>query len=575
MPSSPLKLPFPLLLKPTLLSARNKIIRKHKDPKEWFRNALLLLLTSGVILSIYFGGIWVLKQVQTQIDFVFLPPSLFLGLILVFLLLMLLMTNTASALGCLFFGKDLDIILSAPISQPKFFFGKLMQTLVTSSWMTIVFLAPAIALFGSFYHASFSYYGLAIVILIPYFLIPAALSLILATAVAVLIPLNFRRELILAALAMVALGFYALINLGLSIMGGDGPVDAAGLVQILSFFTIADVSWSPSNWAAVSLGEILVPSGNSLVTYLGLAYSATCFICGLSYLVIRCFHWVAYTRTGLSMKQNKQRNKNKLLENLLTRYLSQESSALVKKEFLSVMRDMTQSVQALLLFSLSALYLYLLNFQHLFQTVIPDSQQQWWKLFLIIINICLESFIITAIGTRLVYPSLSREGASFWVLQNSPITFRRLLTIKFSMWFMLVVCFTSVIFGTAAALVFGTITAVIAKLLLNFFIALGLVGLGIGLGAYFINLNWDHPSELIAGFGSLVYMLLCVALITSTIFLTLGAIYFSVLAGNHQSWKSLALLGCATGSLLAIPLLNYLVARWALRLGGRYLESFE
>jgi hypothetical protein len=150
-----------------------------------------------------------------------------------------------------------------------------------------------------------------------------------------------------------------------------------------------------------------------------------------------------------------------------------------------------------------------------------------------------------------------------------------MLWTKFAAWFCVVVFCTSIVFGAAAALVFGSVSAVLAKLALNFCIALGLVGLGIGFGAYFINLTWDHPSQLIAGFGSLVYMLTCVFLITLTTFAALAVIYFNSALGDFQTWRGIAFRGLALLTAVGIFIINAAAAWWALRLGEKRLQVFE
>ena len=109
------------------------------------------------------------------------------------------------------------------------------------------------------------------------------------------------------------------------------------------------------------------------------------------------------------------------------------------------------------------------------------------------------------------------------------------------------------------------------KMISSWVICYGIVGLGIGLGAYYANFAWEHSTQLAASFGSLVYMLACVGLIS----VDLGIIGL-VLVFQHL-WETTSyfgtaqyLIGVSSASMLLIYM-NVWVARWALAFGEREL----
>ena len=538
------------------------------------RNAVILALTAFIMVGLYRGGYWVLSNAQSESDFAYLQSSVLLGLILVFLLLMLLVTNTAAALGTLFMGSDLPLVLSSPLSPRSFFSGKFSEILVSSSWMTAVFLFPLIVLFGSFYNTGLYYYVLATVVFVPYFCIPAACSIILACLLSALIPIRFKRE---AFVVFIVLTLFAIYFLGTS-AGTTAkevtPIDVADILRAVSFLSVTDRQWSPSYWVARILGEALEPSGQEMSLLITLLYS-TMFAClSLSYLFLRCMHLSGYSwASGKShgRKINSAISQSRI--NRFLRVLRPQTRALLVKEYKTNARDFTQSTHAFLLIGICALYLYMLSFQHLFRNLLPVDQQQWWKLFLLSANSCVEAFLITAIGTRFVFPSISREGRSYWSLSSGPISIKKLLWIKYLVWLSFVLVCTGVVFGTATISLFASFPILLGKLFLNFINCIGLVALGVGCGAYFVNFHWQHPSQLTSGFGTLVYMLISVFLIVLNLTISAIALY---MAHAKAGWSPLQYPGpffLSVGLALFYVLVNLGVAWWALGLGVTSLEA--
>ena len=98
----------------------------------------------------------------------------------------------------------------------------------------------------------------------------------------------------------------------------------------------------------------------------------------------------------------------------------------------------------------------------------------------------------------------------------------------------------------------------------------GIVGLAIGVGAYFANFDWEHPSQLAAGFGTLVFMLIGFVLIIAN----LSIIWFS-LSLVHYRGDELNLpiqLGVFALAGAMVIYLNYMAASRALRLGAESLR---
>jgi len=441
----------------------------------------------------------------------YLPAELPLGLLLLVLFMMLLLSNAVAAFGALFMARDLELLLASPITRGTFFFGKLFEVCLNSSWMAIIIAGPAIAAFGSCFHAGISFYITCLLAVIPYFLLPSSIALIVVTLFTRFISLARTRELMILCVALFLTLLYIASQL---ISPGENSVqnvnDLLGLIAVLS---VPNTDWMPSFWAAHAMAAELEFSNMPSLSYLAPLYTSTAVAIALSYLTVRFCYDEAFTRSR-SLVHGRKRS-SQVTHDLfakLTPFLSSDARALVSKELKSFARDITQTLQLFLLLGIIVIYLY--NFRVL-QGVdsLPAGVRLWWQAFLMIINISIGDFVITAICTRFVFPSISLEGASFWILQSAPLTLQRLLCLKFWIWYLPVAFIAGLIFAAGALALRADVAVIILNVISSAVICYGIVGLAIGFGAHFANFDWEHASQLAASFGSLVFMLSSTTLI--------------------------------------------------------------
>lgn len=559
---------IPLLLQPQWRAMKRRWF-KHVDLKsESGRDVVLIVFVVVVMLVIYQGTLWALSKVNENPTLAFLPPSQFLGLVLALLFGMLMISSTLSAVGTLFLSEDLDLVLAAPIGQLSFFLGKVWQVCVVASWMPALFLTPLLIAFGEAYHASFNFYPLAVLAMLPYFVIPGAAGLTLAIGLVLIIPVYRVREMAL----ILFFGFLVCVYFMIDTLSLEwsGMRTAEEMLRIISILSMPTLSWLPSNWVSSALEEILKPSGAEWSLYLAQLYVTVVALLALAYLMLQAFHRLAYARARNKRQGDKPESRAlEFLTRNLGRTLDPQFRAMLGKELRVLSRDVSQAVQVVMLLTLSLIYLYHLR---VFSAVesFPDSVRMWWKSFLFLGNVCMGAFITTAICTRLVYPSISLEGRSFWVVQASPVLVRRLLRIKFWCWFVPVAFVSSLFFASGAFAIGADWRMIIISAISSLVMCWGIVGVAIGLGAVFAHFDWDHPSQLAAGFGSFVFMLCSIILIFLN--MTPGMLLLFSNSETVSIAPQRVYIAIAATSVLLI-LVNIQATRLALKHGERVLRD--
>lgn len=536
------------------------------------RDAFLIVFGLFIMVVLYVATERTLRFMIANVADAYLPPSLALGLFLMFIFGVLILTNTAAAYGALFQSQDTELLLGTPVSPWRFYAGKVAEVMLGSSWMPIVFGVPAVVAFGVVYGGGLLYWAVTIAAMLPFFAFATSCGVLLALAFAVIVPPQRSREIVWIVAAFIVLGIGYFVKL---LFDNTHELhDLNNILKLLSLMTVPNTRWMPSYWAGQAMGEALVPSGRSVLPYIGLLCSACLLTLSTGYLIIRTRYAWMYSRVK-SHKSVRRWNSRGMRDMLLWfgGAIPQSYRALAVKEWKLFFRDVTQLVQLVLLVGICIAYLY--HFKIL-QTVEQATgiAGRWWHNVLVVSNAALGGFVVTAASTRFVFPSISLEGSAFWLLQTSPMSLRAYLIAKFWCWYPALATASVLVLGIGALSIGASPFALVSSTVLGIVMSAGLVGMAIGLGGMFANFTWEHPSQLAASFGSLVYMLASTALILAC----MGPGIILLLLNDMRWLRHLPDFERYTlyfSSLYLVTYINFAVARWALNAGGASLELRE
>lgn len=446
-----------------------------------------------------------------------------LSLVLLAFLSILLLSNIITALSSFFLARDLELLAAAPVDAVRIYGARLLETMVQASWMMVLVLIPVLSAYGVVYDGGPVFVLLVVATLCAYLVLPAVVGSALTLLLVNVFPARRARDLLALMALFGAAALVALVRLlrPEQLASPEGFRDLVDFIQVLQ--TPQSV-WLPSDWAAQAMLAPLgvLPRGFDLFPLVLLVTTAAAFVVIGAVLHVRLYA-EGYSRAqeGGVLQETDRSARRPLLERAL-RALPVTARSLVAKDVRAFFRDTTQWSQLILLVVLVVIYIYNIRVLPLF-----SGEQVGFFLTNVVsfLNLGLAGFVLAAIAARFIFPAVSLEGRTLWLLRSAPLDLRLLLWSKYWVGVLpLLVLALALTFGTNLILRVGPFMMILSLatiVLLTF----GIASLALGFGAVFPKFDTDNAAEISTGFGGLIFMMAATAFLGIVIVLEAWPVY--------------------------------------------------
>ena len=194
---------------------------------------------------------------------------------------------------------------------------------------------------------------------------------------------------------------------------------------------------------------------------------------------------------------------------------------LVMKELRLFFRDTTQWSQLILLAVLVVVYVF--NIKYL------PLKGEGITFFLInvvpFLNLVLAGFVLASIAARFIFPGVSLEGRTLWLLRSSPLAMRDLLWAKFWVGTLPLLVLALGIVGVTDYLLQVSVFMFLVSVLTITFMTFAIAGLAIGFGTMFPQYETENAAQIPTSFGGLLFMMASIGMIGATIILEARPVY--------------------------------------------------
>lgn len=496
------------IVSPRRLAARNALRRG------WRRPAVLSVLTALFWAGCFALFARALEWFHTIGDFGPLLTERLLVLLFVTFFAILLLSNTITALTTFYLADDVNLLLAAPIEPRVLHHARFLETLVSSSWMVLLFGLPIFLAYGVVERGGPLFFGGTVAALLPFLVIPAAIGTIVATLLVLVFPAQRARDGLLLLIGLSVGAAFVLVRLARPERLAD-PSGLAGFASFLVGFGGEPSPWLPTTWITGAMLPLLGGHEGDPAFSLGLLWTTAAALFLLSAALVERTYLKAWTK---AQEGGRPGHGGSLLDRIerAAGFLPRVPRLLLAKDLSIFLRDASQWSQLVLIGALVVIYVY--NF-----TALPIAENTPLGIVLrdvaTFCNLGLAAFVVTSVAVRFVFPTISLEGRSWWILRTAPVSLGRLWWSKFWIGFGPLVVLGEVLVVLTNHLlgVNPLATAVFAATLVPLVAAI--VAMGLGFGAAHPRLDTQNAAQIATGFGAIVYMVSALGLVALVVLL--------------------------------------------------------
>jgi len=489
---------YVLLLAPKVLSTRR---RGAAGRGRWGRAVMVLGVGAAAWPFIYVTLTRLLRVLREVEEVGPLLASKLLALGLLVFLGILLLSNLIAALSSFFLSKDLPWIRAAPVDWLSVYLSRLTETLVSSSWMVLLMLVPMLAAYATVYRGGWEFVALSVAAVVPFLVIPAAVGSAITLLLVRLFPARRSRD-ILGIIAVAAVGLVVLLLRVLRPERLVNPESYRNLVDFMAALRGPSSPWLPSQWGADVLAGFL--QGGLDPFLLILLWTTAAGTVTVGAVLHHTLYASCFTKAQEGNENRIRRHAGWVwLERAVSR-ISLQRQQLVLKDVRIFFRDTTQWSQLIILGVLVVVYVYNMR-------VLPLASGEMITRYLItlvvFLNLALSGFVLAAIAARFVFPALSLEGQTLWLLRSAPLDAGTLIGAKY--WVgavpltalaILLTGVTNHLLGVPAALAILSLVSTVA-------LSLAFTAQALAWGVYYPEFESENAAQIPTSIGGLLFML--------------------------------------------------------------------
>jgi len=504
------------LLTPKWLTARARAM-SGSEGRAWrfvilgFVGVLFWAFIFGVLFRLlrYFRGVQEIGP---------LLAGKLLGLILISFFSILLLSNVITALSSFFLAKDLDILVGGPVDWLRLYGAKLLETVVASSWMVALMSVPMFAAYGWVYEGGFAFIGFTILVFVPFLIVPSVVGSAITLILVNVFPARRTRDILSVVAVMTAGGLVMFFRL-LRPERLSRPEGFRSLVDFISVLRTPTSPFLPSEWVQKSVMGYLGGTPDWLSVYMLWATAAAAIVLGA--ILHRSLYPSGFSRAQESAQRWVRAGAGAALLRRILSPLGVLRRELVLKELRLFFRDTTQWSQLILLGVLVVVYVFNIKF-------LPLRGEGITFLLVNIVpflNLVLAGFVLASIAARFIFPAVSLEGRTLWLLRSSPMSMRDLLWAKFWVGTTPLLVLALIIVGVTNYLLQVTPFMFAVSLLSITGLTFAVCGMAIGFGTMFPQFETENAAQIPTSFGGLLFMMASVAVIGGVVILEARPVY--------------------------------------------------
>lgn len=450
----------------------------------------------------------------------------------------LIFSNIVTAFSSFYLADELEFLVTKPIPRDSFFTSRYVESLLQSSWVVLLFGTPIFIAAGIGAGAAPAYYITLALALIPFVAIPTGFASLLALFVTNILAADRTRD---AALFFGLIAFSVLFAVIRSLQPERllNPESFDSIGEMIRMLSAPTTSYLPNDWVLNVLMPTMFSSGTPDMRSAALLFATPLALYFINAWFHRAFYMRGYSkaREGRHGQSVLTRLRDWLFKSTSTVRGSMQANLekiasagprpihslnqLARKDITIFTRDASQWSQLLIVVAI--MIIYLVNFKY-FEIAANENFLGQYGLYSFNLAAC--GFVTVALSGRFLFPAVSVEGRSFWLILQAPISLERFLVGKLLGMMLPIVVIAQLLIWSSNLLVGQPlITCLMASILtlLNTVIA---TSMAVGFGAVYPQFHNPNAAKIASSFGAVIYMVLAIF----TILAVIGSTFYLI---NH------------------------------------------
>lgn len=440
--------------------------------------------------------------------------------VLVFFAL-LLFSNVVTVFSTFYLADDLEFLMGQPIPKDHLFTSRFVESMVQSSWILALFGMPLFLAIAVQLDAPWYFYPLLVAVLLPFVAIPTALASIFALFVTNIIAANRTRD------AALFFGLVAFTVLFVVIRSFEperllNPDSFDSIGELMQLLTVPTTSYLPYDWVVNILTPMLFRLEAPVLWSALLLYTTATALYFIAAWLHRPLYFRGYSNAqeglhggGLlvvfrNWLMEKTRASGATLSVLVQDLRAKEGQGsalrqMVKKDQAVFTRDASQWSQLLIVAAI--IIIYLVNFKYFEvaadETLIGDVGLAFF-------NLAACAFVVVALCGRFLFPAVSIEGRSFWLILQAPISLERFLVGKWLGSILPVIVMGQFLILSSNLLVGIEPVMTLLAALQTLIISLVASAMAVGMGAMYPQFHNPNAAKIASSFGAVIFMIVTI-----------------------------------------------------------------
>ena len=476
------------------------------------KSSLIRNISTGIVLlALIYFSYWFFHDIiflfvinVEEIGFLLIDRLVSLGFLGFFF--MLIISSFITSLATLFRSVETEYLFSTPLSEIELLASKYIDIILYSSWAIMFMALPILHSYARVRNfGTLEYVLTGIFVLIPFIVAATALGTLLSIAF-VLSSKYIRLKSLVAIGTLLFVGFMYLIIKFSQSNQLEIPFteDFRALNLFINNFRLNAHPFTPNFWLIQSLRSLVLHDYLDFLLYSSALITSAFFFVSTLLFFGKKFFFRTWQLSGEQSILRGGKSGEPVLTSggILSGLPGGQGWALFTKDVMIFLREPSQWAQILLLLALLSIYLFNLR-------LIPeDINSERWHTILFIMNFGFCGFFLATLGIRFIFPSISLEGTSYWVLGSSPLSTATLFRVKFLTAFIAYIIIAEPIaFVSGAILKFEGIYYIFTTVGIILMSA-SLSCLSVGFGAAYPDFSERNPSKIATSPGGILTIVL-------------------------------------------------------------------